>query len=84
MKHDNHFSENIKEKYTKSFFKENKRDSKKVWESIRSIMNLKNGEFSINISLNIDNEIITDNLSQINLITSIQLLKILLQKDQKH
>ena len=31
-----------KEKYYKSFFEDNKKDSKKVWESIESIINVKN------------------------------------------
>ena len=51
-----------KEKYYKSFFEDNKKDSKKVWEGIRSIINVKN-EKSSNISLNIDNETITDDLT---------------------
>ena len=51
------------EKFYKSFLEENKKDSRKGWEGIRSIINLKNGKFSINISLNIDNETITDDLT---------------------
>ena len=52
-----------KEKYYKSFFEDNKKDSKKVWEGIRSIINVKNEKSSNNISLNIDNETITDDLT---------------------
>ena len=52
-----------KEKYYKSFFEDNKKDSKKVWEGIRSINNVKNEKSSNNISLNIDNETITDDLT---------------------
>ena len=52
-----------KEKYYKSFFEDNKKDSKKVWEGIWSIINVKNEKSSNNISLNIDNETITDDLT---------------------
>ena len=52
-----------KEKYHKSFFKDNKKDSKKVWEGIRSKINVKNKKSFNNISLNIDNESITYDLT---------------------
>ena len=51
--------------YYKSFLRIIKK-IKKVWESIRSIINVKNEKFSNNISLNIDNEIITDDLTNSN------------------
>ena len=52
-----------KEKYYKSLFEDNKKDSNKVWEGIRSVINVKNEKSSNNISLNIDNETITDDLT---------------------
>lgn len=52
-----------KEKYYKSFFKENKKDSKKLWEDIQSITNVKNGKFPNNVRLDIDNETTIDDLT---------------------
>ena len=49
-----------KEEYYKSFFQDNKKDSKKVWEGIRSIVSVTNKKSRQNINLNIDNETITD------------------------
>ena len=55
-----------KKKYYKSFFEDNKKHSKKLWKGIRSIINVKNEKCSKNISLNIDNETITDDLTTSN------------------
>ena len=52
-----------KEKYYKSFFKENKKNSKKLWEDIQSITNVKNGKFPNNVRLDIDNETTIDDLT---------------------
>ena len=45
-----------KEDYYKSFFQDNKKDSKKIWECIRSIVSVTNKKLVQNINLNIDNE----------------------------
>ena len=49
-----------KEEHYKSFFHDNKKDSKKVWEGIRSIVSITNKKSIQNINLNIDKETITD------------------------
>ena len=49
-----------KEKYYKSFFQENKTDSMKVWEGVRSTVSTKNKNSIQNISLNIYNKTTTD------------------------
>ena len=49
-----------KEDYYKSFFQDNKKDSKKIWEGIRSIVSVTNKKSIQNINLNIDNETIAD------------------------
>ena len=49
-----------KEEYYKSFFQNNKKDSKKVWEGVRSIVSITNKKSIQNINLNIDKETITD------------------------
>ena len=49
-----------KEDYYKSFFQDNKKDSKKIWQGIRSIVSVTNKKSKQNINLNIDNETITD------------------------
>ena len=46
--------------YYKSFFQDNKKDSEKIWEGIRSIVSVTNKKSIQNINLNIDNETITD------------------------
>ena len=48
-----------KEDYYKSFFQDKKKDSKKIWESIRSIGSVTNKKSIQNVNLNIDNETIT-------------------------
>ena len=53
-------------KTTETFFEDNKKHSKKLWKGIRSIINVKNEKCSKNISLNIDNETITDDLTTSN------------------
>ena len=50
----------FKEEYYKSFFQDNKKDSKKVWEGIRSIVSVTNKKSMQNTNLNIDNETATD------------------------
>ena len=50
-----------KEEYRKSFFQDKKKDSKKVWKGMRSIVSVKNKKSMQNINLDIDNETITDN-----------------------
>ena len=49
-----------KEDYYKSFFQDNKKDFKKIWEGIRSIVSVTNKKSIQNINLNIDNKTITD------------------------
>ena len=49
-----------KEDYYKSFFQDSKKDSKKIWQGIRSIVSVTNKKSKQNINLNIDNETITD------------------------
>ena len=49
-----------------SFLRKIKKKSKKVWEGSRSIINRKNGKCSNNLSLNINNETITDDLIKAN------------------
>ena len=56
-------SETIEPHYHK---KDNRKNYKKVWEGIRSIIKVKNEKSSYNISLNIDNETITDHLTTSN------------------
>ena len=50
-----------KEEYYMSFFEENKKDSKKVSEGIMLIVNVTNKNSIQNLSLNINDETITDN-----------------------
>ena len=49
-----------KEDYYKSFFQDNKKDSKKIWEGVRSIVSVTNKKSVQNINFNTDNETITD------------------------
>ena len=49
-----------KEEYYKSFFQDNKKDSKKVREGVRLIASVTNKKLIQNINLNIDNDTITD------------------------
>ena len=49
-----------KEEYYKSFFQDNKKDSKKVREGVRLIASVTNKKLIQNIDLNIDNDTITD------------------------
>ena len=51
-----------KEDYYKSFFKDNKKDSKKIWEGIRSTVSVTNKKSIQNINLIIDNEITDEKL----------------------
>ena len=51
-----------KEKYYHEFFKANRIDSKKVWDGIRSLINTKKQKYHKQISLDIDNVTVTDEL----------------------
>ena len=52
-----------KKKDYKLFFEDNKKDSKKVWECIQLLIDVKNKRPSHNISVNIDNETKADDLT---------------------
>ena len=49
-----------KEDYFKSYFENNKKNSKEIWNGIRNLINVKNSKKTQQIALNINNQSITD------------------------
>ena len=48
------------EDYFKSYFENNKKNSKGIWNGIRNLRNIKNSKNSQQVALNINNQTITD------------------------